>query len=316
MNVLITGGAGFIGSNLVESLLNDCDIEKVRVLDDLSNGYFKNIEEFLSNPKYEFIEGDICNYDICLKATEGMDRISHQAALGSVPRSIKNPMRTTQVNIFGTVNIMHAAVENGVDRILLACSSSTYGDSQSLPKVEDVIGKSLSPYAVTKACIESFADVFTRTYNLDYVGFRYFNIFGPRQSPDNPYAAVIPLFCHAFLKNERPVIFGDGLTSRDFTFVSNAVQANILGLKTTRQEALNQIYNIACGEQISLLDVVNRLNEINGSKIQPLFAKERMGDVKHSIADISKAMNFLGYKPKILFNEGLAKAFKWYNKYQ
>jgi UDP-N-acetylglucosamine 4-epimerase len=316
MNVLITGGAGFIGSNLVEELLNDSEIEKVRVLDDLSNGYFKNVEEFLSNPKYEFIEGDICNYDICLKATEGMDRISHQAALGSVPRSIKNPMRTTQVNIFGTVNIMHAAVENGVDRILLACSSSTYGDSQSLPKVEDVIGKSLSPYAVTKACIESFADVFTRTYNLDYVGFRYFNIFGPRQSPDNPYAAVIPLFCHAFLKNERPVIFGDGLTSRDFTFVSNAVQANILGLKTTRQEALNQIYNIACGEQISLLDVVNRLNEINGSKIQPLFAKERMGDVKHSIADISKAMNFLGYKPKILFNEGLAKAFKWYNKYQ
>lgn len=316
MNVLITGGAGFIGSNLVEELLNDSEIEKVRVLDDLSNGYFKNVEEFLSNPKYEFFEGDICNYDICLKATEGMDRISHQAALGSVPRSIKNPMRTTQVNIFGTVNIMHAAVENGVDRILLACSSSTYGDSQSLPKVEDVIGKSLSPYAVTKACIESFADVFTRTYNLDYVGFRYFNIFGPRQSPDNPYAAVIPLFCHAFLKNERPVIFGDGLTSRDFTFVSNAVQANILGLKTTRQEALNQIYNIACGEQISLLDVVNRLNEINGSKIQPLFAKERMGDVKHSIADISKAMNFLGYKPKILFNEGLAKAFKWYNKYQ
>ena len=316
MNVLITGGAGFIGSNLVEELLNDSEIEKVRVLDDLSNGYFKNVEEFLSNPKYEFIEGDICNYDICLKATEGMDRISHQAALGSVPRSIKNPMRTTQVNIFGTVNIMHAAVENGVDRILLACSSSTYGDSQSLPKVEDVIGKSLSPYAVTKACIESFADVFTKTYNLDYVGFRYFNVFGPRQSPDNPYAAVIPLFCHAFLKNERPVIFGDGLTSRDFTFVSNAVQANILGLKTTRQEALNQIYNIACGEQISLLDVVNRLNEINGSKIQPLFAKERMGDVKHSIADISKAMNFLGYKPKILFNEGLAKAFKWYNKYQ
>ena len=316
MNVLITGGAGFIGSNLVEELLNDSEIEKVRVLDDLSNGYFKNVEEFLSNPKYEFIEGDICNYDICLKATEGMDRISHQAALGSVPRSIKNPMRTTQVNIFGTVNIMHAAVENGVDRILLACSSSTYGDSQSLPKVEDVIGKSLSPYAVTKACIESFADVFTRTYNLDYVGFRYFNIFGPRQSPDNPYAAVIPLFCHAFLKNERPVIFGDGLTSRDFTFVSNAVQANILGLKTTRQEALNQIYNIACGEQISLLDVVNRLNEINGSKIQPLFAKERMGDVKHSIADISKAMNLLGYKPEILFNEGLAKAFKWYNKYQ
>lgn len=316
MNVLITGGAGFIGSNLVEALLNDSDIEKVRVLDDLSNGYFKNVEEFLSNPKYEFIEGDICNYEICLKATEGMDRISHQAALGSVPRSIKNPMHTTQVNIFGTVNIMHAAVENGLDRILLACSSSTYGDSQSLPKVEDVIGRPLSPYAVTKACIESFADVFTKTYNLDYVGFRYFNIFGPRQSPDNPYAAVIPLFCHAFLKNERPVIFGDGLTSRDFTFVSNAVQANILGLKSTRPEALNQIYNIACGEQISLLDVVNRLNEINGSEIQPLFAQERMGDVKHSIADISKAMNFLGYKPEILFNEGLAKAFNWYNKHQ
>jgi UDP-N-acetylglucosamine 4-epimerase len=312
MKILVTGGAGFIGTNLVEALLNDPEVSQVRVLDDLSNGYYVNVERFIVHPKFEFIEGDICNYETCIIATKGVDRISHQAALGSVPRSIKNPMRSTEVNILGTVNIMFAAIENGIDRIVLACSSSTYGDSLALPKLEANIGKPLSPYAVTKACIESFAEVFQRNYKLDFVGLRYFNIFGPRQSPDNPYAAVIPLFCKAFIRNEPPIIFGDGLTSRDFTFVSNAVQANVLGLKTTSNEALNQIYNIACGEQTTLLEMIKYLNEIHDTNIQPSFAPERQGDVKHSRADISKAISLLGYKPDVLFQDGLKKVFDWY----
>jgi UDP-N-acetylglucosamine 4-epimerase len=312
MNILITGGAGFIGSNLVENLLNNPKISKVRVLDDFSNGYKKNVDDFLNHPKYEFIEGDICNYDVCIEATKGIDKVSHQAALGSVPRSISNPMRSTEVNILGTVNILHASVTNKVERVVLACSSSTYGDSQFLPKIENIVGKPLSPYAVTKATIETFADVFKNTYGLNYVGLRYFNIFGPRQNPNNPYAAVIPLFCNAFIKNETPSIFGDGLTSRDFTFVQNAVLANNLALFTDDSKALNQIYNIACGEQTNLLDMVGMLSEISGKKILPIFEKERIGDVKHSKADISKARELLGYEPQILFRDGLERVYYWY----
>lgn len=311
-NLLITGGAGFIGSNLVEYFLNDDRVSLVRVLDDLSNGYYENIEEFEGNPKFEFIKGDICDYDTCLKATKDIDKISHQAALGSVPRSIENPMRTTKVNTLGTVNVLHAAVENNVERIILACSSSTYGDSNELPKVEERIGKPLSPYAVTKLSIEHFADVFRECYGLNYIGLRYFNIFGPKQSPDNPYAAVIPIFCKAFMEGKQPTINGDGQTSRDFTYVANAVQANEKALFTDKKEALNEIYNVACNERVTLNEMVNTLQKISGLGIEPRYGPERPGDVKHSEADISKIQKLLDYNPEIKFNQGLEVVFKWY----
>ncbi len=215
-HLLITGGAGFIGSHLVEKYIDDSRVSLVRVVDDFSTGLHKNIEPFLDNPKFEFIEGDICNYELCLNATSGIDKITHQAALGSVPRSIQNPMRSTEVNVLGTVNLLHACHANKVERIIMACSSSTYGDSPSLPKKEDIIGKPLSPYAVTKYAIEVFADVFHKVYGLNYVGLRYFNIFGPRQNPDNPYAAVVPLFSKAFLFGISSVIIVYCITSQVF----------------------------------------------------------------------------------------------------
>lgn len=310
--ILITGGAGFIGSNLVERAINDVRVSMVRVLDDLSTGYFSNIEQYMDHPKFEFIEGDICDYLTCLEATKEIDFISHQAALGSVPRSIANPMRSTEVNVLGTINIMHAAVTNQVKRVILACSSSTYGDSKELPKVESRIGNPLSPYAVTKFAIEQFADVFHKTYGLDYIGLRYFNVFGPRQNPDNPYAAVIPIFCKAFLNDNQPIINGDGQTSRDFTFVDNAVQANMLAMFTQNSDALNQIYNVACNDRVSLNDMVQSLQRITGKNILPVFGPERPGDVKHSEADISKIKSLLGYSPTVYFEEGLSKVYEWY----
>jgi UDP-N-acetylglucosamine 4-epimerase len=312
--LLITGGAGFIGSNLVHKYINDSRVELVRVIDDLSNGYYSNIEEFVDHPKFEFVKADICDYEACLEVTRGIDKISHQAALGSVPRSIVNPMRSTEVNILGTVNIMHAAHMNGVERIVLACSSSTYGDSKEMPKVESRIGKPLSPYAVSKLAVEIFADVFHKTYNFNYIGLRYFNIFGPRQNPDNPYAAVIPLFCKAYLNDTNPVIFGDGDTSRDFTYVENALHANDLALFTEDQNALNEVYNVACGDQISLNSMVALLKEISGKEINAVYENERPGDVKHSKADISKISEKLGYKPQVHFKEGLKNVFEWYLK--
>lgn len=311
-NVLVTGGAGFIGSNLVKHLLSKDYVSKVRVLDDLSNGYYINIQEFESNPKFEFIKGDICDYQTCVDATKGINVISHQAALGSVPRSIQNPMRSTEVNILGTVNLMHAAVTNSVKRIVLACSSSTYGDSPTLPKQEDVIGTPLSPYAITKFSIEQFAEVFSNVYGLEYIGLRYFNIFGPRQSPTNPYAAVIPIFCKAFIDDRSPTINGDGLTSRDFTFVENAVFANDLALFTNREDAINQIYNVACNDRITLNEMVETLREITGKDIKASYGSERAGDVKHSEADIGKITSLLGYEPKVYFREGLERVYNWY----
>lgn len=310
--LIITGGAGFIGSNLTEKYLSDERIEKVRIIDDLSNGYYANLKQFETHPKFEFFEADICDYDKMVELTKGFDFITHQAALGSVPRSIQNPMRSTQVNIDGTVNILHAAVTNKIDRVVLACSSSTYGDSPSLPKVEDVIGNPLSPYAVTKFAVELFADVFHKTYGLNYVGLRYFNIFGPNQNPDNPYAAVIPIFCKAILEDKSPTINGDGETSRDFTFVENALHANDLALFTENPKALNQVYNVACGDQITLNEMIAMLNNISGKNIKPTYGPERAGDVKHSKADISKITELLGYQPKVRFKEGLEKAFQWY----
>jgi UDP-N-acetylglucosamine 4-epimerase len=243
---------------------------------------------------------------------EGIHLVSHQAALGSVPRSIENPMRSTEVNILGTVNVLHAAVVHKVERVILACSSSTYGDHPGLPKVEDQIGRPLSPYAVTKLSVEQFAEVFQRTYGLNYIGLRYFNIFGPKQNPNNPYAAVIPLFCKAFIYGKAPTIFGDGETSRDFTFVDNAVLANELALFTENSSAMNQLYNTACGNQVTLNEIVEELAEISGKTVLFKYGPQRTGDVKHSLADISKISKLLGYRPQVGFKEGLAQVYRWY----
>lgn len=312
--LLITGGAGFIGSNLVERFLEDPRVELVRVVDDLSNGYMENVEPFLSHPRYEFVRGDICDYDTCRRVMRDITKVTHQAALGSVPRSLENPMRTNEVNVGGTVNILHAAKEEGVERIVLAFSSSTYGDSRELPKVEERIGRPLSPYAVSKYAAELYAEVFARTYGLPFVGLRYFNIFGPRQNPTNPYAAVIPIFCKAFLDGVPPKINGDGNTTRDFTYVENALLANELALFTEDHSALNQVYNVACGEQVSLNQMVDMLRHISGKDLQPVYGPERPGDVRHSHADISKIRRHLGYEPRVYMQEGLRRVYQYYAK--
>jgi UDP-N-acetylglucosamine/UDP-N-acetylgalactosamine 4-epimerase len=314
INLLITGGAGFIGSNLVEHFLQDERVGLVRVLDNLSNGYIENIQEFFGHPRFEFIEGDIRNYETCLKACEGIDKISHQAALGSVPRSIENPMQSAEVNILGTVNLMYAAVQQKVERIILAFSSSTYGDHPDLPKVEENIGNPLSPYAVTKAAIEQFADVFGKTYGLRWIGLRYFNVFGPKQNPENPYAAVIPIFAKAFINDGKITINGDGETSRDFTFISNVLRMNSLSLFTTGIDAINQVYNVACGSQITLNDMVKTLEEITEKKIKVSYGPSRHGDVKHSKASIEKSKLLLGYNVHTSFKEGLELTIKSYEK--
>ena len=311
IKLLVTGGAGFIGSNLVEKYLRDERIALVRVVDDLSNGYYENIEEFVGHPKFEFLKGDICDYSVCQKAMQGIHKVTHQAALGSVPRSIENPSRTNEVNVGGTVNILRAAHEAGVGRVVLAFSSSTYGDSAELPKVEERIGRPLSPYAVSKYAAELYAEVFARTYGLSYIGLRYFNIFGPRQNADNPYAAVIPIFCKAFIEDRAPHIHGDGSTSRDFTYVANAVHANDLALFCEDPAALNQVYNVACGEQVDLNGMVGMLRQITGKDIQATYGAERPGDVKHSKADISKIRRLLGYEPQVRMQEGLARVFQY-----
>lgn len=311
INLLITGGAGFIGSNLVEYFLNDNRVGLVRVLDNLSNGYIENIQEFLDHPRFEFIEGDIRDYETCLKACEGIDKISHQAALGSVPRSIENPMQSTEVNILGTVNLMYAAVQQKVERIILAFSSSTYGDHPDLPKIEGNIGNPLSPYAVTKAAIEQFAEVFGKTYGLKWIGFRYFNVFGPKQNPNNPYAAVIPKFIKAILNGDTLVVNGDGFNSRDFTYVGNVVNANIKALYTCKEEAMNSIYNIANGHNCSLINLIKLLEEQTGIKANLKYGPMRLGDVKHSFASIDKAKNLLDYNVEYTFEEGIGKTIMY-----
>lgn len=316
MRILVTGGAGFIGSNIVETLLKDERVSGVRVLDNLATGSKSNIEEFSSDPRFEFVEGDIRSYATCLGACEGMDRITHQAALGSVPRSINDPLTTNEVNITGTLNVFTAAKEKGIKRIVYAASSSTYGDHPGLPKVEDLIGNPLSPYAVTKYANELYARVYASLYGMEIIGLRYFNIFGPRQNPQGPYAAVIPLFAKALLENKPPVINGDGGHSRDFTFVDNAVQANILSLFTENREAVNQVYNIACGHQTSLLELFAGLKNEAGTDLDVVHGPERAGDVKHSLADISKARKLLGYEPLVSVKEGLGRTFSWYKERQ
>lgn len=312
MRILVTGGAGFIGSNLVEELLKMDEVSFVRVLDNFATGSEKNIFEFYSNPKFEFINGDIRDFDTCLKAMESIDRVCHQAALGSVPRSITDPITSNNVNITGTLNIFTAAKDSGITKIVYAASSSTYGDSESLPKVEDKIGKPLSPYAVTKYVNELYADVFKRLYDIDIIGLRYFNVFGPKQNPNGPYAAVIPLFVDAVLNNKSPFINGDGSQSRDFTYVANAVQANIKALFCNEPDTWNQVYNIAFGERTTVLELFNTLKEFAGSSSSPVFREKRIGDIPHSLADISKAKSKLHYYPEFSVKQGLEKALEWY----
>lgn len=308
---LITGGAGFIGSNLVQYLLQ-YGAKKVRVLDNFSNGYRENLTEFMSHPAFELIEGDIRDIETCHRAVKDMDYVSHQAALGSVPRSINDPATTNEVNISGFLNMMIAVKDNPqVKRMVYAASSSTYGDSKSLPKVEETIGKPLSPYAVTKYVNELYADVFGKTYGTDVIGFRYFNVFGPKQSPNGAYAAVIPLFMQALKDDVAPKINGDGGQTRDFTFIDNVIQANVKGMLASK-EAGNQVYNVACGERIDINYLWDSLKTAANSPLEPEYGPERQGDVRDSLADISKAQKLLGYQPRYTVREGLKITWDWF----
>jgi UDP-N-acetylglucosamine 4-epimerase len=316
--VLVTGGAGFIGSNLVESLLLSGN--SVVCLDNFSTGKRSNLSGFLSNPKFRLIEGDIRNYSDCEDAVKGIDFVFHQAALGSVPRSIKDPVTTTDVNIGGFVKILFASREAGVKRFIYAASSSTYGDHPDLPKVEEKIGNPLSPYAITKYVDELFAEIFSKTYGIETIGLRYFNVFGRRQDPDGAYAAVIPKFVKMLLNHESPVINGDGTISRDFTYIDNVIQANHLAAITGNKEAINQVYNVAHGERTSLNGLVEYLRTITGKydsevlKIKPVYGPARGGDIPHSLASIDKAGKLLGYAPTHNVLEGLTEAIDWYRK--
>ena len=309
--ILVTGGAGFIGSHIVERLL-ELDAREVRVLDNLSNGKIENIQTLLNDPRLKFIEGDIRDENITTEVMKGVNFISHQAALGSVPRSIDNPITTNEVNISGFLNVLVAAKnEPSVEAFVYAASSSTYGDHKALPKLEKRIGKPLSPYAVTKYVNEIYSDVFYKTYGFKSIGLRYFNVFGPRQDPNNPYAAVIPIFLKHASMRTTPTIYGDGLTSRDFTFVSNVVEANILAL-CSQNIFQSEVLNIACGEQITLNELWDLISNYYSFKCEPFYVSERKGDVKHSLADISKAFELLNYKPEINVKEGLIKTMDYY----
>ncbi|TLX71067.1 SDR family oxidoreductase [Labilibacter sediminis] len=315
-NVLVTGGAGFIGSNLIQRLLTQNN--NVVCLDNFATGKRINIEPFLSNPAFKLVEGDIRNREDCDKAVAGCDVVLHQAALGSVPRSINDPKTSNDVNITGFVNVVLAARDAGVKRIVYAASSSTYGDSESLPKVEDTIGKPLSPYAVTKYVNELYADVFAKLYDLEIIGLRYFNVFGMRQDPDGAYAAVIPKFVKSLINHESPTINGDGSFSRDFTFIDNVVQANQLAATVESKEAVNTVYNVAFGERTSLNELIAYLKEflspydISIGDVKINYGPERLGDVPHSLASIDKAKTLLGYSPEYSVKEGLKKAIDWY----
>lgn len=317
-SVLVTGGAGFIGSNLCEHLL--AHNYRVVCLDNFATGKVENILPLLSAypDLFKLIVGDIRNLEDCQKAVEGVDYVLHEAALGSVPRSIKDPVTTNAVNISGFLNMLIAARDAKVKRFMYAASSSTYGDSKSLPKVEDVIGKPLSPYAITKYVNELYADVFARTYGMECIGLRYFNVFGRRQDPFGAYAAVIPLFVKKLMAHESPVINGDGEYSRDFTYIDNVVQMNMLAMTTTNPEAVNQVYNTAYGERTTLNQLVAYLKEYLSefdseiAQVEVLHGPNRVGDIPHSLACIDKAKNLLGYQPQYNMRDGLREAVKWY----
>ncbi|MDF2438336.1 MAG: Vi polysaccharide biosynthesis protein VipB/TviC [Bacteroidota bacterium] len=308
---LVTGGAGFIGSNIVEYLIK-YKAKKVVVLDNLATGFEKNIQPYYNLSNFEFIKGDICDPEDCNKACKGIDYVFHQAALGSVPRSIKNPIATHNVNATGFLNVLLAARDAGVKRVVYASSSSVYGDSKVLPKVEDQIGKQLSPYAVSKMTNELYGEIFAKTYQMEIIGLRYFNIFGPRQNPEGEYAAAIPLFINALLNNTSPAINGDGEQTRDFTFVANAVQANVKAMFQQDLNTSGSVFNIAVGERVTLNQLINILKELTSSSVEPAYRADRPGDIRDSLADISKAKNILGYDPEYKIKDGLKLTVEWF----
>ncbi|GHV32053.1 epimerase [Bacteroidia bacterium] len=314
--ILVTGGAGFIGSNLCETLLELNNT--VVCFDNFSTGKVENIQHLFSNKNFKLMVGDIRRLEDCRKAVDGVDCTLHEAALGSVPRSIKDPLTTNDVNISGFLNMLVAARDAKVKRFVYAASSSTYGDSVSLPKVEDTIGKPLSPYAITKYVNELYADIFSRTYGLDCIGLRYFNVFGKRQDPNGAYAAVIPLFVKQLINHESPVINGDGEYSRDFTYIKNVVQMNLLALSTENKEALNTVYNTAYGERTTLNQLVNYLKKYLSNydpaiaNVEIIHGPHRIGDIPHSLASIEKAQKLLNYQPQYSMKQGLKEAVEWY----
>lgn len=314
--ILITGGAGFIGSNLCEHFLKNNNY--VVCLDNFSTGFKHNIEPFLLNPNFQLLEGDIRNLEVCKEAVMGCDFVLHHAALGSVPRSVNDPITTNDVNVSGFINMLVAARDANIKRFIYAASSSTYGDSEKLPKVEDIIGKPLSPYAITKYVNELYADVFSKTYGMETIGLRYFNVFGRNQNPNGAYAAVIPKFISLFIHHQSPIVNGDGSFSRDFTYIDNVIQMNELALMTQNPEALNQVFNTAYGQRTTLNELIQYIKENliqfdhEIENISVTYGTKRSGDIPHSLADISKAKNRLGYDPKFSVKEGLKEAIKWY----
>jgi UDP-N-acetylglucosamine 4-epimerase len=313
MKVLVTGGAGFIGSNLVEALLQNSNVSLVRVLDNLATGHLENLKEFQDNPKFEFVLGDIRNSEDCNKACAGIDVISHQAALGSVPRSIADPLMSHDVNVNGFLNILEAARANNITRIVYASSSSVYGDSEISPKKEDVVGKVLSPYAATKMSNELYAEAYSKSYNMTLIGLRYFNVFGKKQDPHGPYAAVIPLFIKTALKNESPTINGDGSITRDFTPVSNVTQINESGLFSNNLETgKHYVFNVACGQMTDLSTLWNTIKKITQSTANATYGPNRKGDIFFSLADVSLAKEILGYKPDADIENALMNTVEYY----
>jgi len=314
--ILITGGAGFIGSNLTEYFLGKG--HQVVVLDNFATGHRHNLAQHEGNPNFELIEGDIRNTADCEKAAKGVDYVLHQAALGSVPRSIKDPQTSNEVNVSGFLNMLVAARDANVKRFIYAASSSTYGDSESLPKVEDKIGKPLSPYAITKYVNELYAEIFSKTYGIETIGLRYFNVFGRRQDPNGAYAAVIPLFVKKFMNHESPVINGSGDYSRDFTYVDNVIQMNERAMLTDNPEAVNTVYNTAVGDRTTLNQLVGYLKEFltefdaEIANVEVIHGPNRQGDIPHSLASVEKSKNLLGYEPSHVIREGLKEATKWY----
>jgi UDP-N-acetylglucosamine 4-epimerase len=308
---LITGAAGFIGSHIVEYLLNN-GAKFVRVLDNLSNGKIENVKIFENYPNYEFIQGDITNFETCQIACKGINKVCHQAAVGSVPRSVKNPINTNESNVSGFLNMAFAAKEAGIKRFVYASSSSVYGDDATLPKVEEKVGNPMSPYAVSKKTNELYGKVFNDLYEMEMVGLRYFNVFGPRQDPYGQYAAVIPLFIKAILNNESVFIDGDGEQTRDFTYVDNAVQANILSLSTDNKNAFGQVFNVAVGQNYSVNFLYNAIKEHLKLEHQPTYREARKGDIRNSLADITKAKNLLCYNPQYSFQKGLPLTIEYF----
>ena len=314
--VLVTGGAGFIGANLCEALLERQN--KVVCLDNFATGKRENLEALLKDSNFTLIEGDIRKLEDCLKATKGVDYVLHQAALGSVPRSIKDPITSNDVNVSGFLNMLVAARDNKVKRVVYAASSSTYGDSESMPKVEDIIGKPLSPYAITKYVNELYADIFSKTYGLETIGLRYFNVFGRKQDPNGAYAAVIPKFVSQLMAGDSPVINGDGNYSRDFTYIDNVIQANLLSLVTTNPKAINTVYNVAFGDRNTLNDLMGYLKEYLSSfdpkiaSVAVINGPNRAGDIPHSHASVQKAKDLLKYNPQFSLQQGLKEAVQWY----